>query len=186
MGVSGTGKTTVARGVSSDLSLVFIEGDDFHPPENRAKMAAGIPLTDEDRLPWLRSIRAKIDSYDDTTGVVLACSALKRSYRRLLYAGLQKVLLVYLDGSHGLLRSRMEGRAGHFMPVTLLRSQLDTLERPSTEEMNEEALRERSQRGGDGEGVDRWLLVVSVDQPVKEEISQVVAFVRGKNLGLVF
>jgi gluconokinase len=129
MGASGTGKSTIGIALAEALGLPFVEGDDLHPPANRAKMAAGIPLTDDDRAPWLDAVAAAMDA-----PVVVACSALKRAYRDRLRAEAPDLVLVYLHGTPELLAARMEGREGHFMPTSLLRSQLDTLEEPAADE----------------------------------------------------
>lgn len=129
MGVSGTGKSTVGRALAETLGLPFVEGDDLHPPANVAKMAAGIPLTDADRAPWLDRIAAELDR-----PVVITCSALKRSYRDRLRVAAPDLVLVSLHGSPELLASRMAQRDGHFMPPSLLESQLATLEEPSADE----------------------------------------------------
>lgn len=129
MGVSGTGKSTVGRALADTLGLPFVEGDDLHPPANHAKMAAGFPLTDSDRAPWLDAIAAELHR-----PVVVACSALKRAYRERLREAAPDLALVFLHGAPELLAARMEGREGHFMPTSLLRSQLDTLEEPDGEE----------------------------------------------------
>src|SRR5580698_10478573 len=129
MGVSGTGKSTIARLLAEDLGWASAEGDDFHSAANVAKMHAGHPLTDEDRLPWLKAIADWIGVREAAgDGGVVTCSALKRSYRDLLRAGHPDVRFICLIGSHDLLEQRLEHRAGHFMPASLLDSQLDTLE----------------------------------------------------------
>jgi gluconokinase len=129
MGVSGTGKSTVGRALAETLGLPFVEGDDLHPESNVAKMAAGIPLTDADRAPWLDLIAAELDR-----PVVITCSALKRSYRDRLRLAAPDLVLVYLHGAPELLASRMAQRDGHFMPTALLESQLATLEEPAADE----------------------------------------------------
>lgn len=129
MGVSGTGKSTVGRALADELGLPFVEGDDLHPAANVAKMSAGVPLTDEDRAPWLDVIATHL-----ADPVVVACSALKRAYRDRLRRVAPDLALVYLHGSRELLATRMAGRDGHFMPTTLLDSQLATLEEPTPEE----------------------------------------------------
>ncbi len=128
-GVSGCGKTTVARGISAATGLVFAEADEFHSPANVARMRAGEPLTDADRMPWLRAL-ADWMGRQDTTGVgtVLACSALRRHYRDILRDGTPGVVFVHLQASPRLIRGRLEERTGHFMPPSLLDSQLATLE----------------------------------------------------------
>ena len=129
MGVSGSGKTTVARLLAARLGWVLAEGDDFHPAANVAKMRAGEPLTDEDRAPWLRAVAAWIGE-QELTGVdaVVTCSALKRRYRDVLRDGHPSVRFVHVDVSKDTLRQRLERRAEHFMPASLLDSQLAALE----------------------------------------------------------
>jgi gluconokinase len=135
MGVSGSGKTTIATGVAQGLGWQVLEGDKLHPPANIAKMSAGTPLNDEDRWPWLRAIAAAIDDWraNGVSGVV-ACSALKRAYRDILIGPRPDVVLVYLQGSHELIATRMAARHGHFMPTGLLDSQFATLEEPGEAE----------------------------------------------------
>ncbi|MFZ0019840.1 MAG: gluconokinase [Acetobacteraceae bacterium] len=135
MGVSGSGKTTIARGVAEREGWRLLEGDAFHPPSNVAKMHAGTPLTDEDRWPWLRAIAHEIDAMRarGEQGVV-ACSALKRSYRDILIGDRTDVVLVYLQGSKALIAERIASRKGHFMPAALLDSQFATLEEPGPDE----------------------------------------------------
>lgn len=135
MGVSGSGKTTIARGVAEREGWRLLEGDAFHPPSNVAKMHAGTPLTDEDRWPWLRAIAHEIDAMRarGEQGVV-ACSALKRSYRDILIGDRTDVVLVYLQGSKALIAERIASRKGHFMPEALLDSQFATLEEPGPDE----------------------------------------------------
>jgi gluconokinase len=135
MGVSGSGKTTIARGVAEREGWRLLEGDAFHPLSNVAKMHAGTPLTDEDRWPWLRAIAHEIDAMRarGEQGVV-ACSALKRSYRDILIGDRTDVVLVYLQGSKALIAERIASRKGHFMPAALLDSQFATLEEPGPDE----------------------------------------------------
>ena len=130
MGVSGSGKTTVGAALADALGLAFVDGDSLHPAANVAKMEAGIPLDDADRAPWLDAIGAVLAAGP----VVIACSALKRAYRDRLRAAAPRLQLVFLDGSPALLAARMAARPGHFMPTTLLDSQLATLERPGADE----------------------------------------------------
>lgn len=128
MGVSGSGKSTAAVAVRDRLGWEFAEGDDFHPPENVEKMRSGRPLTDADRWGWLESLAAWTKERDDAgTPTLLSCSALRRAYRDVLRRGGEQTFFVHLVGDKGLLLQRMESRA-HFMPPTLLESQLDTLE----------------------------------------------------------
>lgn len=129
MGVSGSGKSTVAAGLVERLGWDFAEGDEFHPAENVAKMSAGIPLTDEDRWPWLRSLADWIGEHE-TAGknCIVTCSALKRSYRALLCDGHPSVWFAHVTAEAELIRDRMAHRSGHYMPVSLLDSQLALLE----------------------------------------------------------
>ena len=132
MGVAGAGKTTVARLLAESLRWRFLDADDFHPPGNIAKMRRGEPLTDADRRPWLAALRAAVDSSVDRGQLtVLACSALKRSYREHLVAGRRSVRVVYLRAARNLVRSRLVKRRGHFAGVQLLDSQFATLEAPA-------------------------------------------------------
>ncbi len=131
MGVAGSGKSTVGAALAARLGWEFRDADGFHPPANIAKMKAGTPLTDEDRWPWLNAIRSHMDA-ENAAGRsgVIACSALRESYRDVLGRGLPWVLFSHLAGSKELIASRMQARAGHFMPVALLDSQFATLETP--------------------------------------------------------
>ncbi len=153
MGVSGTGKSTVARLLAERLNWDFEEGDDLHPDPNIAKMKAGIPLTDEDRAPWLGNVAAWIRAHERAgrPGVV-PCSALKRAYRDRLRG--EHVVFVHLVGSPELIAERMSARAGHFMPPSLLTSQLDTLEPP---------------------GADEQVLTVDIGRPVPQLVDEVIA-----------
>jgi gluconokinase len=155
MGVSGTGKTTVAVRLAERLGWTFVEGDDLHPPANIAKMSAGIPLDDDDRRPWLEALAA-LQAFHHAEGVstVLTCSALKRSYRDVLRSRLPvgTVTFVHLVAPWEVLRDRMESRE-HFMPASLLQSQLDTLE----------------PLGAGEQGVE-----VDVSRPVQEVVDAVV------------
>jgi len=131
MGVSGSGKSTVAALLALMLGYQFQEGDLLHPPENLAKMRGGTPLTDADRAIWLNHVAAKIDDWRaNRIGGVISCSALKRSYRDIIIGSRLDVALVYLKGSYDLIHSRLAARHEHFMPVALLDSQFATLEEP--------------------------------------------------------
>ncbi|MEJ2585796.1 MAG: gluconokinase [Robiginitalea sp.] len=131
MGVSGSGKTTLGKNLARRLGIPFFDGDDFHPPENIRKMSAGIPLEDIDRRGWLLRLSELARARQDT-GAVIACSALKEAYRKLLEEGLEgKAIWVYLQGSYEELYRRLQNRKGHFMPATLLKSQFETLEPPA-------------------------------------------------------
>ncbi len=132
MGVSGSGKTTVGRMLASALGWDFRDGDDLHPAANRDKMNSGVALTDDDRRPWLAAIRAMIDEYlSRGQNVVVACSALKRSYREMLAADPARVRFVWLDGSRELIARRISARRDHFMSAELLASQFADLEEPA-------------------------------------------------------
>lgn len=148
MGVSGCGKSSVGEALAQRLGLAFIEGDVLHPESNVAKMAAGTPLTDEDRWPWLTVIGERIaEALGRGEGIIVSCSALKKIYREHLRAATGgRLSFVYLHGSRELLGRRMGARTGHFMPLTLLDSQLATLEVPTGEQ---------------------GVVTVSIDQPVE-------------------
>ncbi len=131
MGVSGTGKSTIGKLLSERLQIPFFDGDDFHPEANIRKMRAGKPLNDDDRQGWLSKLNQLVQQHK-TTGAVIACSALKESYRKTLKTNMEdKLDFVYLEGTFELIKSRMENRKDHFMPLDLLQSQFDTLEPPS-------------------------------------------------------
>jgi carbohydrate kinase (thermoresistant glucokinase family) len=154
MGVSGSGKSTVAGVLAERLGWTLAEGDDFHSPANIAKMHAGVPLSDEDRMPWLGAIAAWIDTRRRAgePGIV-TCSALKRAYRDLLAGGRPEVQFVYLKGSADVMSRHLAGRQGHFMPASLLSSQFETLEEP---------------------GADEPVMTVGVSQPVGEIVSEIL------------
>ncbi|GGG72814.1 gluconokinase [Corynebacterium pelargi] len=124
MGVSGSGKTTVGTLLAQRLNMTYRDGDDLHPQANVEKMAAGIPLNDEDRWPWLQRVGDWLAEHNG----IMACSALKRSYRDYIREYAPTAVFVHVHGSRELLASRMAARKGHFMPVSLLDSQLATLE----------------------------------------------------------
>jgi gluconokinase len=135
MGVSGCGKTTIAEHLAAAEGWTVLEGDSFHPAANVAKMAAGTPLTDDDRWPWLHAIAAAIDERRARgEQTVVACSALRRAYRDILIGDRNDVRLVYLKGSRDLIAERMRARKDHFMPPALLDSQFRTLEEPGPDE----------------------------------------------------
>jgi gluconokinase len=160
MGVSGTGKTTVATELAERYGWQFIEGDSLHPPANIAKMTAGVPLDDDDRWPWLEVLASLLAfHHDDGISGVLTCSALKRSYRDALRVGLPQgsVFFVHLAAPFPVLQARMESRE-HFMPASLLRSQLDALEPLAADEPG---------------------AVFDVSKPVAEVISQIVEVIDG-------
>ena len=155
MGVSGSGKSTIAARLAERLGWTFEDADRFHPASNVAKMSAGQPLTDEDRWPWLQAIADEIDRVSRDGGhVVIACSALKRAYRDLLVHGRDDVRIVFLSGSQPLIADRLAQRKGHFMPPGLLDSQFKTLEPPQTNEHP---------------------IIVSIDAPVETIIQNIVA-----------
>ena len=136
MGVAGSGKTTIASGLAERLGVPFVEGDSLHPIANVNKMAAGTPLIDEDRWPWLTAIGERMEVERATGhGVVVSCSALRQVYRECLRKQVHgKVNFILLDGSRELISGRMKQRKGHFMPAALLDSQFATLEKPTAEE----------------------------------------------------
>ena len=131
MGVSGCGKSTVGQALAARLGLRYVEGDDLHPAHNVARMAAGMALTDDDRQGWLQSVGAELARGDD---VLVTCSALKRRYRDTLRASAPDLRLVFLQGAPELLAQRLQARRGHYMPASLLTSQLQTLEPPTPDE----------------------------------------------------
>jgi carbohydrate kinase (thermoresistant glucokinase family) len=131
MGVAGCGKSTVGEALAKELGWDFVEADTLHSPANVAKMTAGTPLTDEDRAPWLAAVKAAIDSsLSGGARVVVACSALRDSYRRVLAPDPGPARFVHLKGSYELIRERLRSRSGHFMGEAMLRSQFDALENP--------------------------------------------------------
>jgi gluconokinase len=158
MGVSGSGKSTIAAALAECLGWTFEDGDKCHPASNVAKMHAGHPLTDEDRWPWLEAIADEIGRVCEANGhVVIACSALKRTYREVLLRGRDDVRFVFLDGSQSLIADRLAKRKGHFMPPGLLDSQFSTLEPPQADERP---------------------ITVSIDAPVGTIVNNIVAQVR--------
>jgi gluconokinase len=158
MGVSGSGKSTVAAGLCKAEGWQLIEGDALHPPGNIAKMSAGTPLTDDDRWPWLRAIAARLDELRAANvSAVVACSALKRSYRDVLIGDRPDTYLVYLRSSHRLIGERMRARKGHFMPPGLLDSQFASLHEP---------------------GPDERPIIADLARPAEEVVAQVVARLR--------
>jgi gluconokinase len=132
IGVSGSGKTTIGKALATKLGWDFYDADDFHPPENIIKMAGGIPLNDDDRVPWLASLHALISScLKENQSGVLACSALKERYRQLLFVDNHGVQIVFLKGDYDLIWSRMIARPEHYMKPEMLKSQFDALDEPT-------------------------------------------------------
>lgn len=155
MGVSGSGKTTIGTLVALEAGVPFVDGDSLHPIENVRKMASGTPLDDEDRWPWLDVVGGRLrDAGDAGTGLVLACSALKRRYRDRILRRAPDAVFLHLTGALDVLGARLEGRTEHFMPTSLLQSQLDALEPLDDDERGHQ---------------------VSVDQPVEEVVAEAVA-----------
>jgi gluconokinase len=135
MGVSGSGKSVLGAALGQSLGIAFIDADDLHPASNKALMAAGTPLTDENRIPWLDVVAGTIaKGASDGRPCVVACSALKRSYRDRLRSQVPDLVLVYIDGEADIIAHRLETREHEFMPATLLASQLATLEPPEADE----------------------------------------------------
>lgn len=135
MGVCGTGKSLIGELLSAHLACEFLDGDTLHSAANKSKMSQGIPLTDEDRLPWLQAIRQAIEAKQQMgQTAVFTCSSLKRMYRDILRGDDQNVQFIYLKGSFELLQQRLAERAGHFFDPSLLQTQLDTLEEPDVNE----------------------------------------------------
>jgi gluconokinase len=132
MGVAGSGKSVIGAAFADALGVEFVEGDDYHPAENVRRMAAGIPLTDADRAGWLSALAERLrEARNAGAGLVMSCSALKRSYRNVLRSGSPDVQFIFLRGSRALIAERLAQRRGHYMPVSLLDSQLATLEEPA-------------------------------------------------------
>jgi gluconokinase len=131
VGVSASGKSTLGEALALELGWEFIEGDDFHSLSNLAKMRQGVPLTDTDRSPWLKDLNRRIVQVDQAgEDAVLACSALKKRYRDVLRDGISDIRFVYLCGDPELIRTRLQARQDHFMPISLLDDQIATLEPP--------------------------------------------------------
>jgi gluconokinase len=155
MGVSGSGKSTIADHLARRLGWAYEDADQFHPASNVAKMSAGHPLTDEDRWPWLQAIADEIDRLAASgERAVIACSALKRAYRDILVHGRDDVRIIFLDGAQDLIAARLAARKGHFMPSGLLTSQFATLERP---------------------GAGERPIIVSIDAPVEAIVDDIVS-----------
>jgi len=132
MGVCGTGKSTIGSAIARKLEMPYLDSDDFHPPANIAKLSSGIALTDADRKPWIDRLRGLLESHlASGAGVVMACSALRQEYREWLQPADGELRFIFLHGDRALLQERMQARPDHFMPITLLDSQLATLEVPS-------------------------------------------------------
>lgn len=131
MGVSGCGKSTIGEALAKALSLPFYDADDFHPEANIVKMKTGNSLTDTDRQPWLETLAQRLETWENQDGAILACSALKETYRSTLSSKAQQVTWVYLQGDFDTIQNRMQSRQGHFMPSHLLQSQFDALEVPN-------------------------------------------------------
>lgn len=158
MGVSGCGKSTVGQALAAALRCPFYDGDDFHPPPNVAKMASGTPLTDADRAPWLAALHDLLLAHVERgETAVLACSALKKKYRRQLRQGNDSAVFIYLQGEFDLIWRRMRAREDHFMRAGMLRSQFEALEPPAPAEA----------------------LVISIDQTVAEIVSQIQKQING-------
>ncbi|WP_180966971.1 gluconokinase [Cohaesibacter celericrescens] len=134
MGISGTGKSTLGRQIAEHLGVPFVEGDDFHSPQNVSKMAAGQPLTNEDRQPWLASLASAMSDWASKNETrVVSCSALRKQYRDCFRSAASDLRFLFLDGSLDLVRQRMQQRDNHFMPAELVESQMETLEYPVDE-----------------------------------------------------
>ena len=134
MGVSGSGKTTLGQALAERLGFRFHDADDFHPPANVAKMAAGLPLDDTERDPWLGRLAELLATAPPDQPIALACSALRRAYRDRLRTGCASLVFVHLAGSHELIAQRLAARQGHYMPASLLASQFDALEPAAPDE----------------------------------------------------
>lgn len=150
MGVSGSGKTTIGKLLSSKLDIQFCDADDFHPPSNINKLKNGLALDDIDRKPWLETLAILIKEWSNSSGAVLACSALKESYRKKLEQYTDKIEWIYLAGSYEVIKNRLEQRENHFMKSNLLQSQFDTLEIP------------------------KYGLHINIDQKEKEVVTEII------------
>ena len=154
MGVSGSGKSTIGEELGRRLGWPYEDADAFHPATNIAKLRAGHPLTDDDRRPWLQAVAHEIERVCRTRGhIVMACSALKRSYRLILSQGEPNIRFIYLDGTRELIAKRLSGRHHSFMPAELLKSQFDVLEAP---------------------GADENPVIASIDAPVHRIVSEII------------
>lgn len=131
MGVSGCGKTSVGKQLSKQIGVPFFDADDYHPQSNIEKMSRNIPLSDVDRIPWLKTLAKQIEGWELSGGAILACSALKESYRKILSSGDVSIFWVFLEGSFELIQKRMKTRTNHYMKPELLQSQFDALEIPN-------------------------------------------------------
>lgn len=135
MGVAGSGKTVIGTALAQAMGIEFVEGDEYHSAENVERMSSGVPLTDDDRAQWLRLLAGRIrEASRAGAGLVMSCSALKRSYRDTLRAEANDLRFVFLKGERALIAERISTRRGHFMPSSLLDSQLDALEEPAPDE----------------------------------------------------
>jgi len=131
IGVSGCGKTTIGELLSDSLKIPYFDADNFHSKENIDKMKNGIPLTDDDRFPWLSNLAEQMEIWESKGGAVLSCSALKEDYRKILSSKAKNIKWVYLSGTYDVIAERMEKRGNHYMKINLLQSQFDTLEEPN-------------------------------------------------------
>lgn len=157
MGVAGCGKTSIGMAVAKASGATYIDGDDLHPANNIAKMSSGQPLTDEDRWPWLSKVGEQLRDVSGT--MIIGCSALKRGYRDAITQAAQSpVLFIYLSGSPELIACRMQARSGHFMPPTLLKSQFETLEPPTEDEI---------------------ALKIDINQPLEEIVQHIITTLEG-------
>jgi carbohydrate kinase (thermoresistant glucokinase family) len=159
MGVTGCGKTTVGIALAEALGIEFIDSDDLHSESNRKKMSSGIPLTDSDREPWLQAVSKTLQNHES---IVVACSALKKSYRSTILAGAPTTKFIHLSGSQELIFARLSERSHHFMPIGLLDSQFETLEKIDETEFGK---------------------VFDIDKPIDEIVHEVVLWIgKKKNL----
>jgi len=158
MGVTGCGKTTVGIALAEALGIEFIDSDDLHPESNKKKMSSGTPLTDADREPWLQEVSKTLQSHES---IVVACSALKKSYRSTISAGAPSTKFVHLSGSQELIFARLSERSHHFMPIGLLDSQFETLEPLDHTETGK---------------------VFEISQPVDQIVNEVIAWLKGQSL----
>ncbi|MBC6112557.1 gluconokinase [Pedobacter fastidiosus] len=159
MGVSGSGKTSIGEALAQKISAQFIDGDHLHSQRNIDKMASGIPLTDADRYDWLKLIgEVGKREVDNNINCIIACSALKKSYRDIIRAENENLIFIYLKGSFELIESRLSSRKGHYMPKGLLKSQFDVLEEPKDEETD--------------------VITIEINQDISEIINEIIKSVK--------
>ncbi|WP_292008788.1 gluconokinase, GntK/IdnK-type [Chryseobacterium sp.] len=160
MGVSGSGKSSVAEAVAKKLNVPFLDGDFLHPRANIEKMALGLPLNDEDRIPWLQTLNSAIYAMQRTHAIsILVCSALKQTYRNMLREGNEGLYFIYLQGNFDVIAERLKNRNGHFFKAEMLKSQFDALEEPVNDHND--------------------IGYISIDKPLEQTIEDALDFING-------